>query len=161
MLRFRYLFALLFPLAAGAADQPMVDGVRLGVHKDFTRVVIDFQGKDAPYSVRVSDDGLHISIIAKAGGADGTLPPKRLGLIRDVQWRSVTNGLVVTVLAGTPVAVRSHGALPPDPSSRYYRIYVDLIPGLPPGQLPPDVIETAPEPDPETPAETPPDTEPH
>jgi len=42
----------------------------------------------------------------------------------------------VTVAAGTPVSVRGHGALPPDPTSRYYRIYVDLAPGAPPTPRP-------------------------
>ena len=148
MVRYRYLLALI-PLAAAADEPPMVDGVRLGIHRDFTRVVVDFKGRDAPYSVRVSDDGLNVAIIAKAGGAGGTLPPKHLGLIRDVTWRGVTNGLVVTVVAGTSVFVREHGALPPDSTSRYYRIYVDLAPGAPPPPIPPDMADsTSPESEP-------------
>ncbi len=131
------LIFLVSPLLSHAADPPMVTGVRLGVHRDFTRVVVDFKGQEAPYSVRLADDGLSLQIIAKAGGADGTLPPKRLGLIRDVQWRSVTNGLVVTVAAGTPVSVKGKGSLAPDASSRSYRIYVDLMPGTAPEPPPP------------------------
>jgi len=146
MAGYRHLPVLV--LAAGcfatqAADSPIVNGVRLGEHRDFTRVVIDFMGQGAPYSVRVSDDGLSVAIIAKAKGADGTLPPKKLGLVRDVQWRGVTNGLVVTVAAGTPVTVKGQGSLAPDSGSRYYRIYVDLEPGQP---RPPEPLdEPAPE----------------
>jgi len=151
----RYLPVLLLPIAAGAADSPFVNGVRLGEHRDFTRVVVDFKGKDAPYSIRVSDDGLSVSIIAKAAGADGTLPPKKLGLVRDVQWRSVTNGLVVTFATGATVAVKSHGALTPDSSSHFYRIYVDLAPGAAPGPTPFDP-EPAVAQEPAAPADAPP-----
>jgi len=160
MAGYRHLHALIlilsvFPFSADAAsaDPPMVDGVRLGVHRDFTRVVVDFKGKDAPYSVRISDDGLSVSIIAKATGAGGTLPPKKLGLVRDVQWRSVTNGLVVTVATGTSVVVKSQGALSPDSSNRFYRIYVDLEPGQPPPPIPPDEPPPAVAAEPAAPAE--------
>jgi len=123
--------SLTAPLSAYSADPSVVDGVRLGEHRDFTRVVVDFKGQSAPYSVRVSDDGLSVAIIARAKGADGTLPPKKLGLVRGVQWRSVTNGLVVTVATGVSVTVKGQGSLAPDSTSRYYRIYVDLEPGAP------------------------------
>ncbi len=160
---YRYLIAsalMTCSLAAHAAETPVVNGVRLGEHRDFTRVVVDFKGKDAPYSVRISDDGLSVSIIAKATGAGGTLPPKKLGLVRDVQWRSVTNGLVVTVATGTSVVVKSQGALSPDSSNRFYRIYVDLEPGQPPPPIPPDepppavAAEPAASAEPTMPAET-------
>ncbi len=35
----------------------------------------------------------------------------------------------MSVASGLPVSVRTHGTLPPDSTSRYYRIYVDVTPG--------------------------------
>lgn len=120
------LLALLLP-AAPAAGQPTVLDVRLGVHPDMTRVVLDLS--EAPgYRVFTLADPYRVVVDLSEVGwrlSDGQVPAGR-GLVQALRYGLFAPGTsrVVLDLSG-PTRVRNVQLLPADSPARA-RLVIDL-----------------------------------
>ena len=118
--------SILDPALASANQQFEVTGLRVGIHSDKTRVVLDVSG-DVPFLVTLVGDG--DTVIVEIPGVSWKPNTHRLigkGLIRDYEYE-VNNGSSILVLTTKgPVLVEKSFTLSPS-SSGGHRIVIDLV----------------------------------
>jgi N-acetylmuramoyl-L-alanine amidase len=129
LLVFRWLLtawlALFCPAMASAAD---VVNIRLGVHPDSTRVVLDLSAP-AKYHIEPQTDSHRVVVELEDAGfrLTGGEPPAGHGLIKSIHIEQGTGGRMILELA-EPARVRLSQLLQASESAPA-RIFIDLQPG--------------------------------
>jgi hypothetical protein len=129
---------------AWAADSVTLNGVRVGIHSDSTRVVIDLS-ESARFQATLASDGKSVVV---------GLPPSRWpaqkttrrtgGLIADLSFDATDSASALLLVAKQTVAIKR--AFPLAPDGRYgHRIVIDLVPSAaaPPRAVPPTAAPAA------------------
>jgi N-acetylmuramoyl-L-alanine amidase len=132
LLVFRWVLAACLALAApaGAAAGADVVNVRLGVHDDHTRVVLDLSGS-ARYRIEPQTDAERIVIMIEGAGTRlvGGVPAGR-GLLKTARLEPDTGGTRMILELSKPAHVaRSQSLIASGDAPA--RIFVDLQPGVP------------------------------
>lgn len=132
LLVFRWVLAACLALAApaGAAAGTDVVNVRLGVHPDHTRVVLDLS-EPAKYRIEPQTDAERIVIVIEGAGTRlaGAVPAGR-GLLKTARLEPDTGGTRMILELSKPAHVaRSQSLIASGETPA--RIFVDLRPGVP------------------------------
>ena len=130
------IIAGLLLAAATAAAEPepaKLTSLRLGLHGEATRIVLDMTAPDVPSRYRLSDDQKALLIETQAL-PDNLRLPARLGLVRTITTRPIEGDFATELVftAAAPLAIVDVGALTPDEAHQSYRLYVDLAPAVTP-----------------------------
>ena len=118
--------AIFAPTLASAKQQIEVTGLRVGIHSDKTRVVLDVSG-DVPFLVTLVGDG--DTVIVEIPGVSWKPNTHRLigkGLIRDYEYEANNGSSILALTTKGSVLVEKSFALSPS-SSGGHRIVIDLV----------------------------------
>lgn len=121
--------AILFSTQSVSATEIDVTGVRLGLHADKTRLVIDLTDKVNFRVLSLRDPDRVVVDLPEVEWKFGAPPPtKKTGLVNSLRYGlfQAGNSRIVLDVSGR-VKIQNSFVIPPKPSDKRYRLVIDLV----------------------------------